>query len=129
LVALKTWKKINAIDSKCNVVCEPQGEIRSSTFNNKATIKTSLTNEAATSFAKRSNNADMVYLVQEKDSAKWRVIGNKMFNTITKPMLAIGGEPTSDRGTTLEVEVTDSCPAPFYIGAIMTDDGDINPVV
>ena len=71
LVALKTWKRINCIDSKSPVTCEVQGEIRSQTFLNKATLKTSLTNEAATSYAKRANNSDMVYLVQEKNSKKF----------------------------------------------------------
>ncbi len=127
LVLDKTWKKINHIDGKANVTCEAQGEIRSQTFLNKATFKTSLTNEEATSFAKAANNANIVYLVQEKNSGKWRVLGNAMFNTVTKPSLAIGGEATSERGLSIEVEVTDSIPLPFYNGSIMTDDGEINP--
>ena len=52
-----------------------------------------------------------------------------MFNTLTKPSLSIGGEATSDRGTTLEIEVTDSIAAPFYVGSIITDNGDVNPPV
>ncbi len=127
LATLKNWKKINTIDSKSPVVCESQGEIRCQTFLNKATLKTSLTNEAATAYAAKANNDDMVYLVREKDSGKWRVIGNEMFNTLTKPSLALGGEPTSERGMTLEIEVSDSIPAPFYNGAIVTDQGDVNP--
>lgn len=129
LVVSKTWKKINVIDGKSSVNCEPQGEVRSQTFLNKGALKTSLTNEEATAFATMANNADMVYLVQEKNSAKWRVLGNPMFNTLTKPSLAIGGEATSERGVSLEIEVTDSIPAPFYSGAIMADDGDANPAV
>lgn len=127
LEGVKTWKKINVIDGKSPVMCEPQGELRSQTFLNKATLKTSLTSIEATAFATMANNADMVYLVQEKNSKSWRVIGNEMFNTVTKPSLAIGGEATSDRGVTLEIEVTDSIPAPFYDGAIIADDGDANP--
>ena len=127
LVALKTWKKINHIDKKSLVVCEPQGEERSQTFLNKATLKTALTSEEATAFAMKANNDDLVFLVREKDSGKWRVIGNEMFSTLTKASLAIGGEPTSERGMNLEIEVTDGIPAPFYDGAIVTDDGDINP--
>ncbi len=127
LVALKTWKKINCIADKSPVTCETQGEYRSQTFLNKGTLKTSLTTEGATAFAKKANNADMVYLVREKDSGKWRLLGNDMFNTITKPSIAIGGGPTSERGTTLEIEVTDAIPMPFYDGSIVTDEGDINP--
>jgi hypothetical protein len=130
LVTGKTWKRINVIDTKSLVVCEPQGEIRSQTFLNKGTFKTALTSEEATAFAKKANNTDMVYLVQEKNSAKFRLLGNRMFNTLTKPMLDLGGEPTSERGTTFEVEVSDPIPAPFYIGGIMTDDGEVGtPVI
>lgn len=127
LDTLKTWKSINCIDIKSPVTSEPQGEIRSQTFLNKATIKTALTDEKATAFAKLANNTDVVYLVREKDSGKYRILGNEMFNTNTKPMLAIGGAPTDEKGTTLEIEVTDPVPAPFYDGAIITDDGDVNP--
>ncbi len=129
LVATKTWKKFNTIANKSPVVCEPQGEERSKTFLNKASMKTALTNEDATAFAKKANNSDLVWLVREKDSGKWRLIGNEMFNTDTKPGLSLGGEPTSERGISVEIEVTDSIPAPFYDGAIVTDDGDINPAV
>ena len=125
LDALKTWKKINHIDGKANVSAEAQGEVRSQTFLNKATFKTSLTTVEATAFAKAANNANLVYLVKEKNSGAWRLIGNEMFNTVTKPSMALGGEATSERGLSIEVEVTDSVPAPFYPGAIMTDDGDI----
>lgn len=127
LETLKTWKKINCIDIKSPVVCEPQGEMRSQTFLNKLTAVTALNDEKATAFAKLANNTDLVYLVREKNSGKWRVIGNEMFQTNTKPMVNIGGDPTGEKGTTLEIEVTDPIPAPFYDGAIVTDDGDINP--
>jgi len=123
----KTWKKINVIDKKSSVVCEPQGEERSQTFLNKGTLKTSLTTEEATLFAMKANNDDLVYIVREKDSKKYRVLGNEMFSTLTKAKMDLGGEPTSERGMTLEIEVTDGIPAPFYNGAIVTDDGDINP--
>ena len=129
LDALKVWKKINHIDGKANVSAEAQGEVRSQTFLNKATFKTSLTTEDATAFAMSANNANVVYLVKEKNSGKWRVLGNNMFNTITKPSVMLGGEATSERGLSMEVEVTDSIPLPFYTGAIMTDNGDVNPPV
>jgi hypothetical protein len=122
-----TWLKINCIDIKSPVTCEPQGEIRSQTFLNKLTVVTALTEEKATAFAKLANNTDLIYLVREKNSGQWRVIGNEMFQTNTKPMVNIGGDPTGEKGTTLEIEVTDPIPAPFYDGAIVTEDGDINP--
>ncbi len=125
LLELNTWKKINHIDGKSSVTAEVQGEPRSQTFLNKATFKTSLTTEEATAWAKYVNNSNMVFVVREKNSGKWRLLGNEMFNTLTKPSLTLGGEPTSERGLTIEIEVTDSVPIPFYPGAIMTDDGDV----
>jgi hypothetical protein len=127
LAALKTWKKINCIDVKSPVTCEPQGEKRSQTFLNKLTVVTALNEEKATAFAKLANNTDIVYLVREKNSGKWRLIGNEMFQTNTKPMVNLGGDPTGEKGTTLEIECTDPIPAPFYDGEIITDEGDINP--
>jgi hypothetical protein len=45
----------------------------------------------------------------------------------TKVTLDVGGAPTSEKGTTIEVEATDVCPFPYYNGAIVTSDGDVNP--
>ena len=49
-----------------------------------------------------------------------------MFNTDVKPKLALGEGTTGEAGTTLEIEVTDLSPAPFYPGIIETEDGDIS---
>ena len=87
----------------------------------------SLTNEDATYLALAGANTDFVWLFKERDSGKWRVAGSEKFMTVTKVMLDIGGAPTSEKGTTMEVEAVDVCPFPFYDGNIVTDDGDINP--
>lgn len=126
LAAQAAWKKINCIDVKSKPTAEPQGEIRCVSFNNKMTIVVSLTEEKATAFCKLANNTDLVYLFRERDSRKWRVCGSEMFTTLTKAMMDIGSEPTGERGVTIEVESTDIIPFPFYDGAIVTDDGDIN---
>jgi hypothetical protein len=49
-----------------------------------------------------------------------------MYQTETNPSQNLGGAPTDEMGTTLEVSVTDRMPAPFYSGVIETVDGDIN---
>lgn len=126
LEALATWKRINVITDKSPVEAESQGETRCKSFLNKATFVTALTEEKATAFAMDANNDDLVYLVQEKEG-KYRVLGNEMFNTVTSVNLKIGDAPTGEKGITINVEVSDAMPAPFYIGAIVTDDGTINP--
>lgn len=126
LDALATWKRINVIEEKSPVESEAQGERRCRSFLNKATFVTSLTDAKATSFAKLANNSDYVYLVQEKEGS-YRVLGNEMFSTNTSVSQKLGDSPTGDKGTTINVEVTDSMPAPFYDGEIVTDDGTVNP--
>jgi len=127
LVEAKVWKKINCIDLKSQPTAEQQGEVRCKTYSNKLKVVVSLTNEDATYLAMAGANTDFVYAFQERDSGKWRIAGSEKFLTMTKVTLDIGGAPTSEKGSTLEVEAVDVCPFPFYAGAIVTDDGDINP--
>lgn len=129
MVATKTWKRVNCIDVKSQPTSEQQGEIRCKTYSNKLKVVVSLTNEEATSLAKIAANTDIVWIFQERDSGKFRVCGSEKFLTDTKVTLDIGGAPTSEKGTTLEIEAVDVCPFPFYDGEIVTDDGDINPSV
>lgn len=123
------WKKINCIDVKSQPQSEPQGEIRCKSFNNQLTVVTSLTEEKATAYCKLVNNTDMAYLFRERDTGKWRVAGSEMFTTQSSAGMNIGSEPTGEKGVTLEITATDKMPFPFYAGAIVTDDGDINPSV
>lgn len=127
LEGVNVFKTINCIDVKSQPTSEPQGEIRCMSFNNKMTIKVSLTDEKATAFAKQANNTDMVYIFRERNSGKYRVCGSESFTTNTKAMLDVGADPTGERGVTLEIESTDTIPFPFYDGAIVTGDGDQNP--
>jgi hypothetical protein len=127
LAALATWKKINCIDVKTLPQAEPQGEVRCRSFSNKLGIVVSLTEEKATAFCKLANNTDLVYLFREKDSGKWRVGGCEMFSINTSAKLNVGSTPTGERGVTIDVDAPDYIPFPFYAGAIVTDDGDINP--
>lgn len=48
-----------------------------------------------------------------------------MYQTNTDFDQKLGGAPTDEMGTTLTVSVADVCPAPFYIGEIITEDGGI----
>ena len=102
MAAEKKWLTINSLSAKSNVTTEVQGE-RPST--------TSLNN--------------LVFLVQQRNG-KFRVMGCEEFETVTKPAQALGEGVTGEAGTTLEIEATDVCPAPFYPGKIETEDGDIS---
>jgi hypothetical protein len=127
LAAGKVWKEINCIDIKSQPTAEQQGEIRCKTYSNKLKVVVSLTNEEATSMAKIAANTDLVFIFRERDSGKYRVAGSEKFMTLTNLMLDIGGAPTSEKGTTINIEAVDVCPFPFYDGEIVTEDGDINP--
>ena len=124
----KTFKSIILSEGKSSVNSESQGEVHNATFNNKGTYTTPLAEEKASAFANQANNDDLLYLFQEKGVVgKFRVIGNQDFRAITKPSYASGDGPTSERASTFNVEVTDQYQLPFYSGAIITDEGDVNP--
>lgn len=122
LAADAKFLSIDLLDTASNITSSSQGEKPSKTFLNSATIKYAGNNEAATGFARMANTDDGVYIVQQRDG-KFRVIGNEMFETNTNPSQESGMSVTDASGTTLEISVTDICPAPFFTGKITTEDG------
>lgn len=127
LVDGATWKKLFCDVNKSPISVEAQGEKFSKSYLNTATFKYPGTKADAIAFARNAVNDDLVFLFREKATGNWRVVGNEMFQCDVNVSQAIGGAPTDDRGTTVEISVTDRMPAPIYDGSIMTDDGDINP--
>ncbi|GHU81138.1 hypothetical protein FACS1894145_8120 [Bacteroidia bacterium] len=121
----KKWNKMQVLVDKSPVTSESQGSKPSKTTLVKATFVHPGTEEKATAFCRLANNDDYVYLVQTKPG-KYRTIGNDMYQTETNPSQNLGGAPTDEMGTILDVSVTDMMPAPFYTGIIETVDGDIN---
>ena len=126
LEAEKKWKYIDLVDNKGKIESESQGDFPARTFVNKISLVHPETNEEATGFARQANADDFVYLVQTRNG-KFRVLGNESFSTDTKPKQDSGEGVSGDFGTTIEIEVTDVCPAPYYTGEIVTDEGTINP--
>ena len=124
LAADKKWMYIDIIDNKGKLESESQGDKPSRTFLNKLSVVHPETDELASSFCRQANSDDFVYLVQRRNG-KFRVLGNPMFETDTKPKQDSGEGVSGDFGTTIEIEVTDECPAPYYFGTIETVDGDI----
>lgn len=125
LAADKKWLSLDILTAESPVTSESQGDMPARTFLNKVTFKHAGVEEDATGFARQANADDLVYLVQQR-KGKFRVIGNEMFNTDTKPSQELGAGTGDKAGTSLAVEVTDICPAPFYPGKIETEDGDIS---
>lgn len=127
LAADTKWHDLDIITKESPVTSEAQGELPCVTSLNKVTFKYPSVEEEATAFARQANNDDLVYLFQQKNG-KFRVVGNEMFPTTTKVKQENGAAETDKAGTTIEVEVTDVCPAPFYVGKIETQAGDISGV-
>lgn len=125
LAADTKWLELDIITKESPVTSEAQGEMPCVTSLNKVTFKYPSVEEEATAFARQANNDDLIYLFQQRNG-KFRVIGNEMFNTTTKVKQENGAAETDKAGTTIEVEVTDVCPAPFYVGKIETEAGDIS---
>lgn len=125
LAADKKWLSLDSLDAKSNVSAESQGEKPSRTSLNKATLKHAGTDEEATGFARQANADNLIYLVQQRNK-KFRVMGSEEFDTDTKASQALGEGYTGEAGTTLEIEATDLCPAPFYVGKIEAEEGDIS---
>lgn len=119
------WGYIDIIDNKGKIESESQGDLPARTFLNKTSIVHPETDEEATGFARQANADDFVYLIQVRNG-KFRVIGSESFPTDTKPKQDSGEGVTGDFGTTLDIECTDICPAPYYKGRIVTAEGTID---
>ncbi len=125
LAAEKSFLSLDLVLNKGMVEWETQGDKPWRTFLNKVTLHHAEVDEAATAYARQVLTDDMVYVVNQRDG-KWRVLGNEMFETDTKPKGSTGEGASGESGTQFEVEVTDVCPAPFYVGTLTTEDGEID---
>ena len=125
LAADAKWRRIDLLATASNVKAESQGDEPSKTFNNTATIKYAGVGPDATGFCRMANSDDIVYAIQQRDG-QWRIVGNEMFETNTKPSQDSGMSVTDASGTTLEITVTDVCPSPYYVGKLVTEDGTID---
>lgn len=125
LKADKVWREMDIVMNDSSFSSESQGEKPSKTKLNKCVFKLSSIEEDATAFGRLIDDDDMVYMFLQKNG-KARVIGNEMYETDCKTKQETGSGPTDKSGSTVEVEVTDVCSAPFYAGKITTADGDIS---
>ena len=125
LASDKYWYFIDLVDNKGKIESESQGDKPARSFINKTSVVHPETDEYATGFARQANSDDFVYLTQVRNG-KFRVLGCEAFSTDTKPKQDSGEGVTGDFGTTLDIEATDACPAPYYKGKIVTKEGIID---
>ena len=126
LAADANWKYIDILPDKSQLTSEAQGEYPSQTQLNKLTAVHPGVGVAASALAAYVNNNDCVFLV-ETVRGKYRVVGSEAWQVKSTVAQDLGQGPTGTTSTTLSVEATDECPAPFYYGKIETEDGIIQP--
>ena len=120
------WKFIDIIADKSQLTSEAQGEYPSQTQLNKLVAVHPGVDDEASAAAAYLNNNDNVFLVEDMRGAI-RVVGSDKWPTKTTVAQDLGQGATGATSTTINVEATDECPAPFYAGTIDTDEGSINP--
>ena len=83
---------------------------------------------AARSHAKQSANSNLVYIFKlpHQSEKRYVVLGDADYDTETKPQGTSGGEPGSQKGLTIDVEVPCFTPLPNYGGDIVLSDGTLD---
>ena len=119
------WKYIDILPDKSQLTSEPQGELPSQTQLNKLVAVHPGVGLRASAAAAYINNYDNVFLVEDMKGF-FRVVGCDKWQTKSTVNQDLGQGPTGSTSTTISVEATDECPAPFYFGMIETEDGDID---
>ena len=118
------WKFIDIIPDKSQLTSEAQGEYPSQTQLNKLTAVHPGVDADASAAAAYLNNNDNVFIVEDMRGDR-RVVGSEKWLTKTTVAQDLGQGATGTASTTINVEATDECPAPFYNGQIVTEDGTI----
>ena len=125
LKADSKWKYIDILPDKSQLTSEPQGELPSQTQLNKLVAVHPGVGLRASAAAAYINNYDNVFLVEDMKGF-FRVVGCDKWQTKSTVNQDLGQGPTGSTSTTINVEATDECPAPFYLGMIETEEGDID---
>jgi hypothetical protein len=123
LVENATFQYVDINPDKSQLTSEPQGEKPSQTQLNKLVLMHNGVDEQATAAAGFLNNSDNVFIVEDM-AGNFRVVGNDKWPTLTT-VNQDNGQGTTPAGTTINVEVTDELAAPFYVGKVVTADGDV----
>jgi hypothetical protein len=119
------WQYIDILPDKSQLTSEAQGELPSQTQLNKLTAVHPGVGEEASAAAAYINNNDNVFVVQDMKD-KYRVVGSEKWLTKSTVAQDLGQGATGTTSTTINAEATDEVPAPFYVGTLATEDGDID---
>lgn len=125
LMADATWKYIDILPDKSQLTSEAQGELPSQTQLNKLTAVHPGVGAEASAAAAYINNTDNVFVVEDM-KGNYRVLGNDKWTTKATVAQDLGQGATGTTSTTINVEATDEVPAPFYVGKLDTEDGEID---
>ncbi len=125
LKADASWKFIDILPDKSQLTSEAQGEYPSQTQLNKLTAVHPGVGVDASALAAYVNNCDCVFIVETVRNM-YRVVGSEKWQVKSTVAQDLGQGATGTTSTTLSVEATDECPAPFYSGKIETEDGTIH---
>lgn len=125
LAADAKWKYIDILPDKSQLTSEAQGEVPSQTQLNKLTAVHPAVGPEASAAAAYINNTDSVFIVEDM-KGNYRVVGSDMWNTKATVAQDLGQGATGTTSTTISVEASDEVPAPFYVGTLETEDGDID---
>ena len=125
LMADATWKYIDILPDKSQLTSEAQGELPSQTQLNKLVAVHPGVGKEASAAAAYINNTDNVFVVEDM-KGNYRVLGNDKWTTKATVAQDLGQGATGTTSTTISVEATDEVPAPFYVGTLETEDGDID---
>ena len=120
-----TWKYIDILPDKSQLTSEAQGELPSQTQLNKLVAVHSGVGKEASAAAAYINNTDNVFVVEDM-KGNYRVLGNDKWTTKATVAQDLGQGATGTTSTTINVEATDEVPAPFYVGKLDTEDGEID---
>ena len=125
LMADATWKYIDILPDKSQLTSEAQGELPSQTQLNKLVAAHPGVGQDASAAAAYINNTDNVFIVEDM-KGNYRVLGNDKWTTKATVAQDLGQGATGTTSTTINVEATDEVPAPFYVGKLDTEDGEID---
>ncbi len=125
LAADAKWKFIDILPDKSQLTSEAQGELPSQTQLNKLVAVHPGVGQEASAAAAYINNTDNVFVVEDM-KGNFRVIGNDKWNTKSTVAQDLGQGATGTTSTTINAEATDEVPAPFYVGTLETEEGEID---
>ena len=124
LAADAKWRYIDILPDKSQLTSEAQGELPSQTQLNKLVAVHPGVGADASAAAAYINNTDNVFVIEDM-KGNFRVLGNDKWSTKATVAQDLGQGATGTTSTTINVEATDEVPAPFYVGTLETEDGDI----